>query len=129
VTVIVTQNSSSRLSTGAIARIAVAAVLVGLAIIAGLVFVFIRRRRNAAAEADAVTAANIPDYFDTPRYNGSSPPVNVEGMSEIYTPNKDPNVAANGYYGPRKPDDMHESDGRPVIAQLYGSEPAVTELL
>lgn len=67
-------QSSSGLSTGAIAGIAVAAVLIGLAIIAGLAFVFIRRRRRAVIEADAAAAAaaNIPGYFDTPGYNGRS---------------------------------------------------------
>lgn len=65
-------QSSSGLSTGAIAGIAVAAVLIGLAIIAGLAFVFIRRRKRAVIEADAAAAANIPGYFDTPGYNGRS---------------------------------------------------------
>jgi hypothetical protein len=89
-------------------------VLVGLAIIAGLAFAFIRRRRPAVADADAAAAANIPGYFDTPGYNGRSSPVNVEGISEIYTLSKDPNVATNGYYGHRKPDVSHKSDGRIV---------------
>jgi hypothetical protein len=122
------QSSSPGLSSGAIAGIAVAAVLIGLAIIAGLAFIFIRRRRRAAAEADAAAAANMPGYFDTPGYSGSSPPIQVEGMSEIYTPKQDPNAAANGYHSSGKPDALHESDSRPVLAQLYGSEHAVTEL-
>jgi hypothetical protein len=46
------------------------------------------------------------------------------------TPNKDPKTALLGFYGPRSPETMHESDGRPVPAQLYGSETdrGVTEL-
>ena len=83
---------------------------------------------RAVAEANAAAAANIPGYFDAPGYNGRSLPVNVEGMLEIYTPNKDPSVATNCYYDPKKPDVSHKSDGRLVLAQLYGSEPPVTEL-
>ncbi len=49
-------------------------------------------------------------------------------MSEIYTINKDPSQATNVYYSLGKPDALHESDSRPAPAQLYGSEPAVTEL-
>jgi len=99
-----------------------------LAVIAGLTFIIIRRRRCAAAEADAAAAANMPGYFDTPGYSGSSPPVQVGGMSEIYTPKQDPNVGLNGYYSPGNPDALPESDSRPVPAQLYGSEATVTEL-
>jgi hypothetical protein len=84
--------------------------------------------RRAAAEADAAAAANMPGYFDTPGYSGPSPPVQVEGMSEIYTPKQDPSVGVSGYYSPGIPDASHVSGGRPVPAQLYGCEPMVTEL-
>jgi hypothetical protein len=59
---------------------------------------------------------------------GPSPPVQVEGMSEIYTPKQDLSVGMNCYYSPGIPDALHVSGGRPVPAQLYGCEPTVTEL-
>jgi hypothetical protein len=121
-------QSSSQLSTGATTGIAVAAVLIGLAIIAGLTFWFIQRRRRAADEADAAAAANMPGYFDTPGYIVTKPPINAGGIPEIYTENEDSNVATNAYYCPGRSDTLHESDNRIVPAQLHGSESLVQEL-
>jgi hypothetical protein len=122
------QNVSSGLSTGAIAGIAVAAVLVGLGIIGGLAFIFIRRRQRAAAEADAAAVANMPGYFENGYY--ASGPGHVRGMSEIYTARKDPKTAMRVNYSPTSLEAIHEPDSRPVPAQLYGSEThrGVTEM-
>ncbi len=120
-------NTVTGLSTGAIAGIAVAAVLVGLAIIAWILFFIWRKRRHAAAAAGI---AEAPYYNEVGNEHTGVGAGGYYGenthKSDMMDPSKD---AANGYGSPGmespgfpSPGMMHEVHEEGVPAQLYGSE-------
>ena len=100
-----TQNLSFCLSKGATAGIVIAAVLVGLGLIAGLALILVRWKRHTVAEADTTSAVTMPSSFYS-AYN--APPVGqAVGMLEMYTLTKDLNTTLHGYYSSGTRDTRH----------------------